>query len=67
MDSAQYYLQQALETDDIQEKALAHVGLTDLEKEAGNYRAAFNHLEEYSNIVDSFYFADKSSEIEQLI
>nr|WP_320057126.1 hypothetical protein [uncultured Bacteroides sp.] len=67
MDSARYYMQQALETDDIQGRAMAHSSLADLEKEAGNYRAAFNHLAEYSNIVDSFYFADKSSEIEQLI
>lgn len=67
VDSARFYLEKSVNTEDIKGKAIAYDALAELEENSGNYRGAFGYLEEYSNIVDSFYFADKSSEIEQLI
>ncbi|MBP1613226.1 MAG: hypothetical protein H6Q13_674 [Bacteroidetes bacterium] len=67
VDSARFYLEKSVNTKDIKAKAITYDALAELEENSGNYRGAFGYLEEYSNIVDSFYFADKSSEIEQLI
>ncbi len=64
-DSANYYFNKSLDGS-INDQALAHGYLSDLEKANGNYKEAFQHLEKYTNVVDSLYMADKSFKIEQL-
>ena len=65
-DSASYYLEASLNTEDVEALAISHASLAELEKDRHNYKSAYNHLEQYTDIIDSIAAADKSSEIQKL-
>lgn len=68
VDSAIYYLNKHLkDTIDIKGKEVTLLSLYDIEKERGNYKAAITYLEQHTDILDSLYFAEQSTEIQQLI
>lgn len=66
-DSARYYLNESLEDLSIEGKASCLKSLYNIEKENGNYKTANIYLEEHSSIIDSLYFIEQSSEIEQAV
>ncbi len=66
-DSAKYYLEQSLNgSDDIKGQALSYAYLSDLDESLSNYQGAFEYLNKYSEIIDSLFVSDKSSQIEKL-
>ncbi len=65
-DSARYYLNKSFEDGTVKDHALTHSYLSDLEKSQGNYKEAFEHLTVFSEVIDSLYMVDKSSQIEQM-
>lgn len=66
-DSALYYLTKALEDVPIESKASCLKSLYNLEKENGDYKTANTYLEEHSAIIDSLFYMEQSTEIQQLI
>lgn len=66
-DSALYYLNKSLEELSIEGKASCLKSLYNLEKENGDYKAANIYLEEHATIIDSLYYMEQSTEIQQLI
>ena len=76
-DSALYYLTKALEDIPIEGKALEDIpiegkasclkSLYNLEKENGDYKTANTYLEEHAAIIDSLFYMEQSTEIQQLI
>ncbi|WP_294615106.1 hypothetical protein [uncultured Bacteroides sp.] len=66
-DSARYYLNKSLEDIPIEGKTSCLKSLYNLEKENGDYRTANTYLEEHSAIIDSLYYMEQSTEIQQLI
>ena len=66
-DSALYYLTKALDDVSIESKASCLKSLYKLEKENGDYKTANTYLEEHSAIIDSLFYMEQSTEIQQLI
>lgn len=66
IDSARYYLNKSFEDGTVKDHALTHGYLSDLEKSQGNFQEAFEHLTVFSEVIDSLYMVDKSSQIEQM-
>lgn len=66
-DSALYYLTKALDDIPIESKASCLKSLYNLEKENGDYKTANTYLEEHSAIIDSLFYMEQSTEIQQLI
>lgn len=66
-DSALYYLTKALDDVSIESKASCLKSLYNLEKENGDYKTANTYLEEHSAIIDSLFYMEQSTEIQQLI
>lgn len=66
-DSALYYLTKALEDIPIEGKASCLKSLYNLEKENGDYKTANTYLEEHAAIIDSLFYMEQSTEIQQLI
>ena len=66
-DSALYYLTKALEDIPIEGKTSCLKSLYNLEKENRDYETANIYLEEHSAIIDSLYYMEQSTEIQQLI
>lgn len=66
-DSALYYLTKALNDVSIENKASCLKSLYNLEKENGDYKTANTYLEEHSAIIDSLFYMEQSTEIQQLI
>jgi len=66
-DSALYYLNKSLEELSTEGKSFCLRSLYNLEKENGDYKTANLYLEEHTAIIDSLYFIEQSSEIQQLI
>ena len=66
IDSARYYLNKSFEDGTVKDHALTHGYLSDLEKGQGNFQEAFEHLTVFSEVIDSLYMVDKSSQIEQM-
>lgn len=68
IDSAAYYLNKHInDNTNLAEKATTLFSLYEIEKERGNYKAATTYLEQHTDILDSLYFAEQSTEIQQLI
>lgn len=68
IDSAAYYLNKHInDNTNLAEKATTLFSLHEIEKERGNYKAATTYLEQHTDILDSLYFAEQSTEIQQLI
>lgn len=68
IDSAAYYLNKHInDNTNLAEKATTLFSLHEIEKERGNYKAAITYLEQHTDILDSLYFAEQSTEIQQLI
>lgn len=68
IDSAAYYLNKHInDNTNLAEKATTLFSLYEIEKERGNYKAAITYLEQHTDILDSLYFAEQSTEIQQLI
>ena len=65
-DSARHYLEASLNTKDVEALAISHASLAEIEKDRHNYKSAYNHLEQYTDVIDSIAAADKSSEIQKL-
>lgn len=66
-DSALYYLNKSLEDISIESKSLCLKSLYKLEKEKGNYKTANLYLEAHTDIIDSLYYMEQSTEIQQLM
>ena len=66
-DSARYYMNKSLEELSIEGKSTSLKNLYDLEKENGDYKAANIYLEKHAAIIDSLYYMEQSTEIQQLI
>ena len=66
-DSALYYLTKALEDIPIEGKASCLKSLYNLEKENGDYKTANTYLEKHAAIIDSLFYMEQSTEIQQLI
>lgn len=68
IDSAAYYLNKHIKDNtNLEEKATTLFSLYEVEKERGNYKAAITYLEQHTDILDSLYFAEQSTEVQQLI
>lgn len=68
IDSAAYYLNKHInDNTNLAEKATTLFSLHEIEKERGNYKAAITYLEQHTDILDSLYFAEQSTETQQLI
>ncbi len=66
-DSARYYLNKSIKELSIEGKASCLKILYNLEKENEDYKTANTYLEEQSAIMDSLYYMEQSTEIQQLI
>lgn len=66
-DSARHYLNKSLEELSIEGKSTCLKTLYNLEKENGDYKTANIYLEKHSDIIDSLYYMEQSTEIQQLI
>lgn len=66
IDSAEYYLTKVFYCDNIKRKAAAYDCLSVLEEKRSDYKKAFLYLNKYSEIIDSLFVSDKSSQIEKL-
>lgn len=66
-DSALHYLNLSLEDIPIESKSSCLKSLYNLEIESGNHKAAIPYLEMYTHIMDSLFYMEQSTEIEQLI
>lgn len=66
-DSARYYLNKSLEDIPIEGKTSCLKSLYNLEKENGDYKTANIYLEKHSAIMDSLYYMEQSTEIQELI
>lgn len=68
IDSAAYYLNKHInDNTNLAEKATTLFSLYEIEKERGNYKAAITYLEQHTDILDSLYFAEQSTEVQRLI
>lgn len=68
IDSAIYYLNKHIEdSTDILGKITTLFSLYEVEKERGNFKAATKYLEEHTEILDSLFTTEQSTEIQQLI
>lgn len=68
IDSATYYLNKHIKDNtNLEEKATTLFSLYEVEKERGNYKAAITYLEQHTDILDSLYFAEQSTEVQRLI
>lgn len=66
-DSARHYLNKSLAELSIEGKSTCLNNLYNLEKENGDYKTANIYLEKHAAIIDSLYYMDQSTEIQQLI
>lgn len=66
-DSANYYLIKSLENIPLQGKSISYKTLYNLEREQGNFKKAFDYLENYMIIEDSLDNTEQISEIQRLI
>ena len=68
IDSAIYYLNKHIEdSTDILGKTTTLFSLYEVEKERGNFKAATKYLEEHTEILDSLFTTEQSTEIQHLI
>lgn len=68
IDSAIYYLNKHIEdSTDILGKTATLFSLYEVEKERGNFKAATKYLEEHTEILDSLFTTEQSTEIQHLI
>lgn len=68
IDSAMYYLIESLkDSTDITGKESTLSDLYEIEKQRGNYEAAFGYIEEHVTMVDSLASIEASTDIQQLI
>lgn len=65
LDSAEFYIRKALKGKAIETRALAYYGLKDVMEERQDYPKAFEYVVKYSNLMDSIYLYNQSSEVEQ--